>query len=29
VVIMAIVYRRKDLRRLYAKITVSDTVDAS
>ncbi len=27
--IMAIVYRWKDLRRLYARITVSDTVDAS
>ncbi len=28
VAIMAIVYRWKDLRRLYARITVSDTVDA-
>ena len=28
VAIMAIVYRWKDIRRLYARITVSDTVDA-
>jgi hypothetical protein len=28
VAIMAVVYRWKDLSRLYARITVSDTVDA-
>lgn len=28
VIIMAVVYRWKDIRKLYARITVSDTVDA-
>ena len=28
IIIMAVVYRWKDIRRLYAKITVSDVVDA-